>query len=848
MAPHSRVKFLLTAVALAAMPLSIANAQNYSRTQNIEYHDNLSKWVLGQQARIQINGVTVEESTYDENAQVVALKAFGKLQQTMTYHSDGTLASVKDGNNNTTVFSNWKRGVPQTTGFADGSGMSAQVDDSGWITAVVDQMGSRTCYGYDAMGRISSITYPSESVGGTCDTSKWYATNSSFVPVGGDEFGLPAGHWRQSTTTGNAVKISYYDALWRPVVVQQYDAGNQAATTSLQRFTYDHEGRVTFASYPGTSLSSTGTWTNYDALGRVTSVGQDTELDPSLQLTTTSYLSGGRVQVTNPRGQSTITSYMAYDQPTTEWPVKIESPESTVTEIARDIFGKPTAITRRNADGSQSVTRQYVYAWDQSLCKSIEPEAGATVYFNDDAGNLLWSAGGLNLFSAVDCNFSEAQSSGRVVSRAYDARNRLKSLSFPDGNGNQAWTYWPDGKVKQVTTSNGGVATYNSFTYNKRRLLVGESQGQADGETWAIGYGYDANGALATHRYPSGQVVDYAPNALGQPTRVGTYATAVSYYPNGAIKQFTYGNGIVHTMSQNARQLPSISQDAYGGNAVLSDGYNYDANGNVVAISDGASGRNQRGKRNMSYDGLDRLTVATSPMFDTASYGYDALDNLTHVVASGRDHYYCYDAYWRLTNVRTGGCGASGTSVIGLAYDPQGNLSNKNGQGFVFDYGNRLREATGKERYRYDAFGRRTLSTHNLGTIGSMYDQAGVLRYQKNRREAKTIEYMMLGGSLVAEVDWPLTSSQAARDYVNWGAVNGAARYVVEESVDGVTWTSVYEGSDVAWTSLARPSGSYTYRVQSCDANGACATVANVSHVQRSAVNIVPMLYQILLN
>lgn len=50
-------------------------------------------------------------------------------------------------------------------------------------------------------------------------------------------------------------------------------------------------------------------------------------------------------------------------------------------------------------------------------------------------------------------------------------------------------------------------------------------------------------------------------NALGQTTQVtasadagavATVASNASYYPNGGLKQFTYGNGIVHTMTQNA--------------------------------------------------------------------------------------------------------------------------------------------------------------------------------------------------------------------------------------------------------------------------------------------------------
>ena len=44
----------------------------------------------------------------------------------------------------------------------------------------------------------------------------------------------------------------------------------------------------------------------------------------------------------------------------------------------------------------------------------------------------------------------------------------------------------------------------------------------------------------------------------------------------------------------------------------------------------------QTGDRTMTYDGLDRLTkVVSPPMFGTADYGYDVLDNLVRVKIGG---------------------------------------------------------------------------------------------------------------------------------------------------------------------------------------------------------------------
>jgi len=317
-----------------------------------------------------------------------------------------------------------------------------------------------------------------------------------------------------------------------------------------------------------------------------------------------------------------------------------------------------------------------------------------------------------------------------------------------------------------VATVNGAVNTVtNTYSYNRRRLMTQETMARNATTQWYVDYTYDANGNLLLLGYPSALSVDYAPNALGQPTKAGTYATGVTYFPNGAIKQFTYGNGIVHTLTQNARGLPDTSKDAYSTTSFLNDGYDYDANGNVAAITDGATGTGQRGNRTMTYDGLDRLKTVASPMFGApgANYTYDVLDNLTRVNVGGvaaRDHYYCYDTAWRLTNVKTGSC--AGTSVIGLGYDPQGNLNNKNGVAYTFDYGNRLRVVSGQESYLYDAYGRRVQANKSGGSyIVSQYSQSGQLLYQQDYRKAQREEYVYLGSSLVANLETPHAAGSA---------------------------------------------------------------------------------------
>jgi hypothetical protein len=200
------------------------------------------------------------------------------------------------------------------------------------------------------------------------------------------------------------------------------------------------------------------------------------------------------------------------------------------------------------------------------------------------------------------------------------------------------WTYTADSLPATITTWNGAGGTQpvvNAYSYNRRRLMngQGDSVSQPGWYAWGLGYGYDRNGQLATLRYPTGLIVDYAPNALGQATVVRNaqqpavvYASDIQYHPNGAIQRFTYGNGIVHTMTQNARQLPARVTST--GNA-LDFAYGYDRNGNPVQIDDHVTGTPTLQHRTLEYDGLDRLTRAVSPAFGgsdhTHRFGYDAL-------------------------------------------------------------------------------------------------------------------------------------------------------------------------------------------------------------------------------
>lgn len=448
----------------------------------------------------------------------------------------------------------------------------------------------------------------------------------------------------------------------------------------------------------------------------------------------------------------------------------------------------PTVSPNAVAAPKVSLTRRYVYDAHQRLCKVIEPETGARVIAYDAGGNPVSTASGLALPSTKQCDTTHPTVAARRVVRTYDARNRVATLRFPDGRGDTDYRYTHGGRLASMTTANGGGDVVgSSYTYNHRGWPTSE-QGAWGATQWTLRHAYDRNGHVASLTYPDGLVVRFAPDALGRPTRVGDFATGIRWFPNGAVKQFTYGNGIVHALVQNTRGLPDRRRDALGAVVALDDHYDYDGNGNVVAISDGLGGR---GHRTMAYDGLDRLRSVVSPMFGSATYAYDALDNPTrHRITGGnapRDHHYCYDASWRLTNVKTGSC--AGASVVGLAYDVQGNLSNRNGVVHAFDFGNRLRSVGGSpaSHYLYDGHGRRVRDT-TTGTKDSLYSLAGQLAYTRDLRAGKTRHYLHLQDRLVATRDIDHATGAIAHRYLHTDAlgstvaVTDAQRRLVERT------------------------------------------------------------------
>jgi len=723
----------------------------YTRIETTAYADQPAKWVLGRIGSIteSTTGLVPVANTYDGSGNLLTVRKFGKLQATYTYYTNGTLWTAKDGLNNVTTYSNYMRGLAQNIAYADGKSASAVVENIGVITSLTNEAQQTTAYRYDDMGRLARIIYPGESWGSYNDTVL------SFVPVGYAEAGLPPGHWRQTVTTGAGVVTNLFDGLWRKRVTYSSAAG---AVASAQLMHYDADGRMTFQSYPLTDVQAVidpvgadsyavgGTTTAYETLGRISAVTIDTELTPPKWTRTSSYLLGFLTQSTDFKGNVSTSSYQAWDDPDNAALSSMAGPGGMNLAISRDVFGKATSMTKSGTDATSglytSVTRSWVYDPYQQLCKTIEPELGATLQDWDAAGNLAWRSGGTTLTSSA-CDRGSVPAVSKIA-HGYDLRNRLTSTTYGDGSPAITRTYTDDGLPWQVSATGGVYPVIWTYGYNNRRLLTSERYTNSNDLSggWLFQWGVDANGHISSLTDPwagSWGVMNYGPDALGRPTQVSGYASNVSYHPNGAIAGYTTATGnISFAESQWPRGLPYVRQASAGSSLLLRDTYGYDANGNVVAIADG---QGSTSNREMTYDSLDRLRTATGPWV-SAVYSYDVQDNLRSSTVGTRTLSHGYDAQNRLSAL-------AGTSIT---FDSNGNVSSRGMQSFAFDLGNRLRTAVGVADYLYDAHGLRTMTFYagSSDYAHAAYTTDGKLRLSWRASQGGR-RYVYLGGKLIAE-------------------------------------------------------------------------------------------------
>jgi RHS repeat-associated protein len=299
-----------------------------------------------------------------------------------------------------------------------------------------------------------------------------------------------------------------------------------------------------------------------------------------------------------------------------------------------------------------------------------------------------------------------------VTNYAYDAQNRLTTISYPDTT---SATYGYDVLSRLTTATNPSGTVTVAYDNRSRVSSVTDVFGQV------VSYAYDANSnrtQLSLNAATSATYQYDVINRLTQLTDNASLNTTFAYDATNKLTTRTLPNGVVTTSQYDGLNRLTRLTHAKGANTLADFQYQFNTVNDITQMTDGA------GAHNYTYDSVDRLTAATHPIQTNESYTYDDVGNRT---ASQQGSSYSYQPFNRLVS-------ANGAS---FGYDANGNLTSKtdtNGSWtYTWDYENRLKQASlagsVTVNYSYDAFGRRIQRTSSTGsTTKFVYDGADVLR------------------------------------------------------------------------------------------------------------------------
>ncbi len=561
--------------------------------------------------------------------------------------------------------------------------------------------------------------------------------------------------------------------------------------------------------------------------------------------TSYAYLAGNKTRVTDPEGNQTTTTLTAFGRPTKGEVTRIAQPLGKITDMTYDIYGNLLTATQYGNQNGFNVTSTQKYYYDTRLrlCRHSVPETGDTLYQYDNANQVTGLAKGQSAGTA--CTAPPAAS--RIAS-TYDNLGRVTLVNFPGSTPDISNDYDDNGNVtRRLRGTSDWRYTYdNANQITEEKLLI-------DGRTYTTGYDYNSIGALSSQTFPTGRLVEFAPNGLGQATKAAqlatsgggttsggggsvmvlpingflviptstsngttstaTFASGITYHNNGAVNNINYGNGFVHNTTYNSRQLLSSIQVQKGAVKAAHFGYAHDGNGRVTAITDSAvSGQNKA----FTYDGLSRLKTA-SGAWGAGTFTYDALDNIRKKQLGSRIVDIEYNSVNRLNRARDTG---DGNAWKNYSYDTRGNVTGNGTFGFTYDFANQPTAVSGSAEsgsFVNDGNKMRVKQVVGGKTIYSVYSSTGALIHRDDVTANAKTDYIRAAGKTIARIK------------------AGTVSYVHQDHL-GSPVASTTEASAIAWREDFTP-----YGEKRLDPNGNKDDEGFTGHIDDSATGLTYM-------
>ena len=747
-------------------------------------------------------------------------------QVELHFSPSGALQSVTDRNGNETTLAYDESGQLESITDPAGRSITFSYDGEGLVESAEDPMGHVVHYAYEG-GNLASVTMPGE------ESPRW-------------QFGYDESHRMTSMIDGRGGEATNeYDGEGR--VVSQTDPAGRTlgfeydgfhtritneATGSVtdQWFNSDNEPFQITEGY-GTAKASTEVFA-YDEAGHLLE-----RTDPNGHTTTYTYNGAGdRASMTDAAEQTTEWEYNGTHDVISE-----TTPRGETTTIDRDEHGNPETISRP-APGEATQTTSFEYDAYGQLEAMTDPLGHTWSYEHDEQGDLSaetdpegnttsWEYDeDSRLLAKVSPrgNAEGAEAAEYTTSYERDAQGRPLKVTDPLGHATE-YSYDGNGNVKTETDANGHTTTY-TYNADDERTKVEKPNGDTT-ET-----DYDGAGKVTSQTDGNGQTTEYVRDVLERPVEVIDplgRTTNQEYDAVGNLAAKTDPEERTTTYSyDNVNRLTEV---AYSDESTPDAAFSYDADGNLVGMSDGT------GESGFEYDQLDRLTGAEDGHGDAVAYAYDLANQQTGITYPngkavsrtfdkagrladltdwlGNTTSFAYDRDSALTTTSfpegTGNVdeydhdradriseitmrkGEETLAALGYSRDALGQveaqanvgLPGPESEAFSYDENNRLVEA-GSEGFEYDAADNMTKApgTTNAYDEASQLETGGGVEYAYDKEGERT---------KTEPTDIRAATYQSS--FGKEGAGNGEFKYVPDVAIapDGTLWAADIENNRV---------------------------------------------------
>lgn len=682
------------------------------------------------------------------------------------------------------------------TNFADGTSIGAV------STAIAADYSAgryqKVAFGYDSLGQLVDA-YDANNV----RTNVWFRQRGEYAYVQ-QAYGTPDQSDREYYGYNDAGLVTWKGEAWGETAARgdeqrattyNYDGlGNLASVVDprgvVTTYTYDRLGRVTKLTdaLGGETLyqydafgnqtavrDARGYWTynSYDNLGRLTQT-----TDASGVATTSSYNNFGELVSVTRAGATTSFQYDKMGRVT-----RSTDALGFFETYTYDLYGNRTSKAAKSATGSAVSGGTTTYTYDRRglLLTEVLPmasynNAGALVS-STVTNNFEYDAYGNRTKMIEAFGLSEA----RTTQYVYDKNNRLIETigqTFLGQTPHEYITYDARGNVTSTTNAAGGRTVFFYDDLNRKTFEIN-----------AVGtytkYTYDKNGNVTEIRV-------FENTGYGVPADGGSEEEAPGFPsgPSGNSRQTTFVYDSLNRMTSSS--VHGAKTGYWNGSSWVADTsaittqYQYDANGNVVKLTDGY------GNATYSYyDALGRKTHQVDQENYLTLWSYNAEGNVTWEYRY-TNKVSAAPQVGVLPNVNT----TSEDRLTSFSYDLAGNRTSETRYYvLVHNGGGAHTTAHSTIYYSYNGLGQVTRKTEATGDfVDYSYDAAGRLTVESRKAFTDST-----GASVTPTVDY----------YYN--GINNLSRTRQRGSGDSAERVTMYgyDGDKLRW--IADAEGQYRY-------------------------------------